>query len=230
MDGEKHALGLERTVQLAGPNGVGSGPVRVTKGEHQRARGQGGTTTVYLHSGDLENPQKRDAGAKGAAGGDTNNVAAGTGELSPYGTKLVAEAFVWLASLIVWGAGADLSTIGLCNGFCVWQIIAGLASFFFFSFILLMNALCESGRMSRYGWFSHRFEMQLLVLPCILWVPTVAVVSSRGSSANAVSIVFAWFAFGGSCYAVEKAFRSFREEDEPDPIPVGIDENPYIYG
>mmetsp|Transcript_264 Transcript_264/g.470 ORF Transcript_264/g.470 Transcript_264/m.470 type:complete len:94 (+) Transcript_264:744-1025(+) len=93
-----------------------------------------------------------------------------------------------------------------------------------------MNYLCESGKMSRYGWFSHRFEMQLLLIPCIFWIPTVAVVSSRQSNASSVSIVFAWFSFGASFWAVEKAFKSFREEDEPDPLPPGIQENPYIYG
>eukprot|EP00184_Porphyridium_aerugineum_P000137 CAMPEP_0184693072 /NCGR_PEP_ID=MMETSP0313-20130426/1370_1 /TAXON_ID=2792 /ORGANISM="Porphyridium aerugineum, Strain SAG 1380-2" /LENGTH=194 /DNA_ID=CAMNT_0027151033 /DNA_START=136 /DNA_END=720 /DNA_ORIENTATION=- len=154
-----------------------------------------------------------------------------TGDLSPYAQKIVAEAFVWLCSLIVWGAAADECTqLGGCDGFAGWQVACGILSWLFMSFILFMNYVCESGKSSRYGWFSHRFEMQMLIFPCLLWVPGVATTSSRNSEASGVAVFFAWLAFLGSFWSVLKAYFSFREEDEPDVIPSGVKVHPYIYG
>ncbi|KAA8495312.1 hypothetical protein FVE85_1467 [Porphyridium purpureum] len=161
-----------------------------------------------------------------------------SGDLSPYAQKIISESFVWLASLIVWGSGCDFATKynrgtpvdGTCNGICVWQIICGLMSWLFMTFILVMNFMCETGRASRYGWFSHKFEMQLLFVPCLIWIPGVAAISARDSPAVGSAVFFSWMCFAGSFYAATKAYRSFREEDEPDPIPKAYLENPYIYG
>lgn len=83
--------------------------------------------------------------------------------------------------------------------------------------------------MSRTGCFSHGLEVQLVSVGVIMWVPLVATVSSVGN-APMITVWFAWLGFFSTIYASFLAYHSFKEQDLPNGLPAGFDEEENVYG
>mmetsp|Transcript_14432 Transcript_14432/g.29518 ORF Transcript_14432/g.29518 Transcript_14432/m.29518 type:complete len:175 (-) Transcript_14432:1061-1585(-) len=154
--------------------------------------------------------------------------------LSPYSEKLVLESLVMLFSVIEFGRTSEsVSRAGGagCEGLCAWSILSGVVSFVFAGVVLLLNYLCANAQLSRYGFFSHKFEMYMMMALTLWWVPGVATASAiNNAHKSGVGTFFAWASFFGSILATYKAYHSYKEEDEPDSVPYGYDEGAYIYG
>lgn len=153
-----------------------------------------------------------------------------SGHLSVASKKLSALAFVALCGLVVWGhtsniAAADRS----CPSSCITQLILGVLVFAWSCVLLACNFFASKGTFSRTGCFSHGLEVQLVGLSVVLWVPLVAAVSAVGKAPN-LTIIFAWLGFFGAIYATFLAYHNFKEEDLPTGLPVGFDEEDYVYG
>lgn len=144
-----------------------------------------------------------------------------SGHLSPFGQKVAAQAFVWLASIVVFGATSDFSReIDKCNSLCGYAIATGVVSFIFCSLILLAHYLLLIGRIDRDGWFTNAAEMRFMIALVVWWGPGVGGLSallrnSRGESphTNGVAIFFGWLAFFASIYGAFKAYHSKKEEE-----------------
>lgn len=153
-----------------------------------------------------------------------------TGHVSVYAKKLTALAFVALCAVVVWGHSANIGAAKrTCPSSCVFQIAFAVLIWLYVSMLLLFNYLCEKGTMLRTGFFSHGLEVQLVGVAVLLWVPLVATVSAIGK-APPLTTWFAWLGFFGNIYATFLAYHSFKEEDLPTNIPVGFDEEDYVYG
>lgn len=144
-----------------------------------------------------------------------------SGELSPFAQKVAAEAFVWLASVIVFGAVSDFARVrGKCNGLCAYGIVTGVVSFIFSSLIMLAHYLCWAGRMDRNGWFTSAAERRFMFALVLWWGPGVgglsAVMRNSGGVAphvGGVGIFFGWLAFFGSIYGAYKSYHVQQEEE-----------------
>mmetsp|Transcript_5279 Transcript_5279/g.10827 ORF Transcript_5279/g.10827 Transcript_5279/m.10827 type:complete len:186 (-) Transcript_5279:2404-2961(-) len=139
-----------------------------------------------------------------------------TGDLAPYAQKLAAEFFVFLSSLITLGATADFARVaGSCGSACRYVLIVGLVSTVILSLILIFNYLGEMNKLSRQGWYSHRFEMRLLGFVAILcWVPGAATISSRSTLiTTGTGVTFGWLSFFGCLYATYTCYRAMKEEE-----------------
>lgn len=153
-----------------------------------------------------------------------------SGHISVYARKLTALAFVSLCALVVWGHRSNIAAaFRTCDSTCVFQIAFAVVIWLYVSILMLFNYLCESGSMSRTGFFSHGLEVQLIALSVLLWVPLVATVSAVGK-APLLTVWFAWLGFFGNIYATFLAYHSFKEEDMPTAVPVGFDEEEFVYG
>lgn len=144
-----------------------------------------------------------------------------SGELSPFAQKVATQAFVWLASIIVFGATWDFSrSINKCNSLCGYAIATGVVSFIFCSLMLLAHYLLMVGRIDRDGWFTNAAEMRFMIALVIWWGPGVgglsAVLRNKNIGVsphtNGVAIFFGWLAFFASIYGAYKAYHSKMEE------------------
>lgn len=152
-----------------------------------------------------------------------------TGHFSIYAQKLSAQAFIWLASVTVWGNVVNYSSIReKCNVHCGFQIAFGVLIWILVSAILFINYLAETSSKYR-GSFTHAHEVQATGALIFLWVPVVISVSIY-NAAPLVATWFAWLGFLASFYATYKAYHSFKEEDLPSDLPDGFDEEQYVYG
>lgn len=153
-----------------------------------------------------------------------------SGHLSVASKKLTVLAFVALCALVVWGHTSNIAAANRsCSPTCVFQVIFGVLVFAWSCVLLLCNHLASNGTISRTGCFSHGLEVQLVGLSIIFWVPLVATVSAVGQ-APALTITFVWLGFFGAMYATFLAYHSFKEQDLPTGLPVGFDEEDYVYG
>jgi hypothetical protein len=143
-----------------------------------------------------------------------------SGEVSPYAQKVSTEAFVWLASLVVFAGTADYSrSVGTCNALCGYGIAVGIVSFIFASLILLAHCFVWLGRIDRNGWFTNAAEMRFMVALVIWWGPGVGGLSAvnHGSSGvvyhtSGLALFFGWLAFFATIYGAYKAYHSKMEE------------------
>jgi hypothetical protein len=144
-----------------------------------------------------------------------------SGELSPFAQKVATQAFVWLASIIVFGATSDVAhASGKCNSLCMYGIVAGVVSFIFSSFLLVAHYMCLMGRMDRNGWFTSAAERRFMIALAMWWGPAVGGLSALlrndvGPSphTNGVAIFFGWLAFFGSIYGAYKCYHVQQEEE-----------------
>lgn len=144
-----------------------------------------------------------------------------SGELSPYAQKVATETFVWLASMVVFGATSDFARVrGTCNPLCAYGIVTGLFSFILASGLLTGHYMCWVGKMDRHnGWFTNAVEMRLMSALVIWWGAGVGGLSavyrnSRGPALHTsnVAIFFGWLAFFASIYGAYKAYHNKRED------------------
>lgn len=144
-----------------------------------------------------------------------------SGELSPFAQKVATQAFVWLASIVVFGATSDVARVsGKCNSLCTYGVITGVVSFIFTSMIMAAHYMCWAGRMDRNGWFTSAAERRFMIALVMWWGPGVGGLSAVlrndrvGASAhtNGVAIFFGWLAFFGSIYGAYKCYHVQQEE------------------
>ncbi|PXF45871.1 hypothetical protein BWQ96_04408 [Gracilariopsis chorda] len=150
-----------------------------------------------------------------------------TGTLSVYATKLVALAFVWLCSTVVWGHQANVAgVIDKCDAQCIVNLIFSIISWLCTSAILFMNYRAESARTDGYN---GGCEPQVTALLVFFWIFVVASASTHGD-VDFIIVVFAWLGFFGSIFATFKSYHSFKERDLPTVMPENYDEEDYVYG
>lgn len=144
-----------------------------------------------------------------------------SGELSPFAQKIATQAFVWLASIIVFGATADVARVsGRCNSLCSYGVATGVVSFIFTSMIMVAHYMCWAGTMDRNGWFTSAAERRFMIALVMWWGPGVGGLSAvlRNNSGasfhtNGVAIFFGWLAFFGSIYGAYKCYHVQQEEE-----------------
>lgn len=149
--------------------------------------------------------------------------------LSVYITKLVALAFVWLCSIVVWGHEANVAGVqAQCQARCIVQIVFSAASWLFASILLFLNYKAESNRDGQEG-YTGSLEPQLITFLVIIWTIVITSASTR-NGADFVTIWFSWLGFFGSIYATFKSYHSLKEADLPSNLPDNFDEENYVYG
>ncbi|CAN8070751.1 unnamed protein product [Agarophyton chilense] len=150
-----------------------------------------------------------------------------SGVLSVYATKLVALAFVWLCSIVVWGHQSNVAAvIDKCNARCIIHIIFAFISWLFTSMLLIANYRAESDRTEGY---TSSYEPQATAL-LIFFSVIVVISASTHNGADFIIKWFAWLGFFGSIYATFKSYHSFKEGDLPTVLPENFDEEIYVYG
>lgn len=145
-----------------------------------------------------------------------------SGELTPFAEKIAAQAFVWLASIVVFGSTANFaSTIDVCESLCRFGIATGVVSFLFTSGMLLAHYLTWSNKIDKGTWFSSGAETKYMYFLLLWWTIGVACLSSlvdfKGTGIPArhtsgLAIMFGWLAFFASIYGAYKAYHSEKEE------------------
>lgn len=147
-----------------------------------------------------------------------------SGELSLFAQKLVAEAFVWLCSIIVVGSTVDFSSrskIG-CTSLCGFGIATGVVSVLISSIILFGQYLAFTNRVDKGGWFSSVAEKKSMMFLTVWWAIGVATLSAVEPHPQLrrtpvlhtthVGILFGWLAFFVSIFGAYKAHHAGKEE------------------
>jgi hypothetical protein len=168
----------------------------------------------------LDDPHVAAADFDPHGGGAFLSGAPRSGVLSPFAQKVITEAFIWLASLVVFAGTADYSrSLGKCNALCGYGIAVGIISFIFASLILLAHYFVWLGRIDRNGWFTNAAEMRFMVALVIWWGPGVGGLSAvnRGPSGvvyhtSGLALFFGWLAFFATIYGAYKAYHNKMEE------------------
>eukprot|EP00174_Griffithsia_okiensis_P000694 GO256218.1.p1 GENE.GO256218.1~~GO256218.1.p1 ORF type:complete len:157 (+),score=22.04 GO256218.1:70-471(+) len=103
-----------------------------------------------------------------------------SGELSPFAQKLIAESFVWLCSIVVFGSTADFANgkNNICTALCKFAIATGVISFFIISFVLFGQYLVASSRVEKSGWFSTDSEKRFMIFLTAWWTIGAACLSA----------------------------------------------------
>lgn len=144
-----------------------------------------------------------------------------SGELSPFAQMIAAQAFIWLASIVVFGSTADFAVKhkDFCLHQCRFNIAAGVLSFFGMSFLLTGHYLTLSNNMAKGSWFSSRAETRYMIVLVFWWTVGASCLSAfvdvRGipaSQTTKLATMFGWLAFFGSIFGAYKAYHSEQEE------------------
>lgn len=140
-----------------------------------------------------------------------------SGELSPFAQKLVAEAFVCLCSVVVFGSTANFSTHFTCFPLCRFSIAAGVISFLISLPLLVGQYLAWTNRIEKSAWISPNAEQKSMIFLSLWWTAGASCLSAPGRNASRhspeIAIMFGWLALFGSIFGAYKAYHAAKEEE-----------------
>lgn len=147
-----------------------------------------------------------------------------SGELSPFAQKVAAEVFVWIASIVVFGATIDfplrndLNRTPLNN----FAIATSVISFIISSSIVAGQCLALTDRVGRSGWFSDASEKKSMMFLAFWWTIGAACLSALEPHpilktlpvphTSGIGIMFGWLALFASIFGAYKAYHAEKEE------------------
>ncbi|GAB0495152.1 hypothetical protein MMPV_006450 [Pyropia vietnamensis] len=147
--------------------------------------------------------------------------------LTPYALMVLAEAFLLVAALVVFGGTWDMaSTTGVCKVECIYGIVSSIGATVSTGVVVMIHltvALAWLGDRL----FSLKNESRLLTGLLVLWIPTVSCLSTvRGvitvpeviprtvvRPTSGSGLVFSWLFAFVCVYANWQAYHASKEEE-----------------